>query len=89
MYGYELCQAVERRSQEILSLGKGTLCPLLYNLEAKGQVVAAWETADSGQKRRYYSMTEKGHGELARQKEQLKQLVTGLDLVFGGAVLTA
>ena len=52
MYGYELCQALEQRSQEIFSLGKGTLYPLLYNLEAKGQVVAEWETADSGRKRR-------------------------------------
>ncbi len=89
MYGYELCRAVEQRSQDILYLGKGTLYPLLYNLEAKGQVVAEWETADSGRKRRYYSITEKGHTELARQKEQLKQLVIGLDLVFGGALLTA
>jgi len=89
MYGYELCQAVEQRSQEILSLGKGTLYPLLYNLEAKGQVVAEWEVADSGRKRRYYSITEKGSAELARQKEQIKQLVTGLDLVFGGALLSA
>ena len=88
MYGYELCQAVEQRSQEIFSLGKGTLYPLLYNLEAKGQVVAQWEVADSGRKRRYYSITEKGRTELVRQREQLKHLVTGLDLVFGGTMLT-
>ena len=35
MYGYELSQAIEQRSGEILTLGKGTLYPLLYNLEAK------------------------------------------------------
>ena len=32
MYGYELSQAIEERSGDILSLGKGTLYPLLYNL---------------------------------------------------------
>ncbi|NLT78174.1 MAG: PadR family transcriptional regulator, partial [Planctomycetes bacterium] len=31
MYGYELSQSIEKRSAEILTLGKGTLYPLLYN----------------------------------------------------------
>lgn len=89
MYGYELCQAVEQRSNEILSLGKGTLYPLLYNLEAKQLLVAEWEKADSGRNRRYYSITEKGIAELTKQKEQFKQLVTGLDMVFDGALSSA
>ncbi|MHC4112846.1 MAG: PadR family transcriptional regulator [Planctomycetota bacterium] len=53
MYGYELSQAIEERSGDILSLGKGTLYPLLYNLEAKKLVEAKWEDTDSGRKRRY------------------------------------
>jgi len=40
MYGYELSQAIERRSGDVLTLGKGTLYPLLYNLEAKKLVHA-------------------------------------------------
>jgi PadR family transcriptional regulator PadR len=86
MYGYELCQAIEQRSQDILSLGKGTLYPLLYNLEAKKLVGAYWEVAESGRKRRYYSITSKGKSQLNSQKSQLKDLVKGLDFVFGGAL---
>ena len=89
MYGYQLCQAIEQRSEEILSLGKGTLYPLLYNLEAKKLVTTEWQTAESGRKRRYYSITSKGKTELAQQTEQLKQLLSGLDLVFGGALSLA
>ena len=86
MYGYELCQAIEQRSNEILSLGKGTLYPLLYNLEAKKLVGAQWEVAESGRKRRYYSITSKGKTQLDGQKAQLKDLVKGLDFVLGGAL---
>jgi PadR family transcriptional regulator PadR len=82
MYGYELSQAIEQRSAEILTLGKGTLYPLLYNLEAKKLVTAKWQTSDSGRKRRYYSITGKGKQELSGQKEQLRQLSEGLRLVF-------
>ena len=89
MYGYELSQAIEQRSDEILTLGKGTLYPLLYNLEAKRLVKGRWEEAESGRKRRYYSITSKGKAQLARQKEQLRELTTGLNLVFGGALTPA
>ena len=85
MYGYELGEAIEQRSGEILSLGKGTLYPLLYNLEAKKLVKGEWEETDSGRKRRYYSITGKGKEDLARQKEQLRELRAGLDFVFGFA----
>lgn len=85
MYGYELSEAIEQRSGNILTLGKGTLYPLLYNLEAKKLIKGKWETAESGRERRYYSITGRGKDELARQKTQLKELTAGLDLIFGGA----
>lgn len=89
MYGYELSQAIEQRSGQILTLGKGTLYPLLYNLEAKKLVKGKWKTENNSRKRRYYSITSKGKGQLAKQKKQLKELTTGLDFVFGGALRTA
>ncbi len=83
MYGYELSEAIEQRSGDILTLGRGTLYPLLYNLEAKGLVVAEWAESENKRKRRYYSITGKGKDQLARQKEQWLQLQQGVKLVFG------
>jgi len=89
MYGYELSQAIEQRSGDILTLGKGTLYPLLYNLEAKKLIRGKWQQTNSSRKRRYYSITSKGKGQLAKQKAQLKELTAGLNLVFGGALVSA
>ena len=89
MYGYELSQSIEQRSGDILTLGKGTLYPLLYNLEAKKLVKGKWEKADSGRQRRYYSITSRGKEQLAKQKAQLKELTAGLNLVFSGALTPA
>ncbi len=83
MYGYELTEAIEKRSGNILSIGKGTLYPLLYNLEAKGLLAAEWQKMDSGRKRRYYSITGKGKEKLIGQKEQFQQLQEAVNLVFG------
>lgn len=85
MYGYELSQAIEQRSGDILTLGKGTLYPLLYNLEAKKLIRGRWETEQSSRKRRYYSITSNGRTELTKRKAQLQELQAGLNLVFGGA----
>ena len=89
MYGYELSQAIEQRSNNILTLGKGTLYPLLYNLEAKKLIKGKWETTDSGRERRYYSITGKGKHQVANQKAQLKELTAGLNLIFSGALTPA
>ena len=89
MYGYELSRAIEQRSGDILTLGKGTLYPLLYNLEAKKLVRGKWEKSTAARKRRYYSITSRGKHELAKQKVQLKELSAGLNLLFGGALAPA
>ena len=83
MYGYELSQAIEKRSGNVLTLGRGTLYPLLYNLEAKGLVTAEWSDTEGKRRRRYYSITSKGTEKLASQKEQWLQLQQGVNLVFG------
>jgi PadR family transcriptional regulator PadR len=89
MYGYELSKAIEQRSGEILTLGKGTLYPLLYNLEAKKLIRGRWEKTASDRKRRYYSITSKGKQQLAEQREQLRELNAGLKLVFGRVLMPA
>ena len=89
MYGYELAEALSRQTDGVLAMGQSTLYPLLYNLEAKKLVRGKWQQAESGRKRRYYSITGKGKNQLAKQKLQLKELTAGLNLVFGGALVPA
>jgi PadR family transcriptional regulator PadR len=89
MYGYELSKAIEQRSGDILTLGKGTLYPLLYNLEAKKLIRGRWEKTASDRNRRYYSITSEGKQQLAEQREQLRELNAGLKLVFGRALMPA
>jgi len=89
MYGYELSKAIEQRSGDVLTLGKGTLYPLLYNLEAKKLIRGRWEKTSSDRKRRYYSITSKGKERLEADKVQLADLFAGLKLVFGASVIPA
>ena len=69
-YGYELVELLERRTDGILAMGQSTLYPLLYNLEAKGLVIARAATAENGRARKYYRLTDKGKRRLARDRKQ-------------------
>jgi len=69
-YGYELVDLLERRTDGILAMGQSTLYPLLYNLEAKGLVVARAAVADNGRPRKYYRLTDRGKRRLARDRRQ-------------------
>ena len=82
MYGYELSEALAKSSNGIFSLGKGTLYPLLYNLEAKKLITGSWQTGPTGRDRKYYCLTGKGKKQLARSLEQLRQLNKGLQFVL-------
>ena len=84
MYGYEMIEALSRRTDGVLAMGQSTLYTLLYNLEKKKLVRSAWRAAASGRKRKYYGITKKGLTYLRAQERQWTHLVgalTGLGLM--------
>jgi PadR family transcriptional regulator PadR len=78
MYGYELVEALSKRTEGVLALGQSTLYPLLYNLEAKGLIQAEWRTAESGRERKYYRLTGSGRKRLASDTKQWQALSTAM-----------
>ncbi len=74
MYGYELVETLSHRSEGVLAMGHSTLYPLLYNLEAKGLIRGKWERVDSGRRRKYYAITDKGRAQLASHRRQWQAL---------------
>ena len=70
MYGYELVEALDRRTEGVLDMGQSTLYPLLYNLEAKGIVESERRVAENGRERKYYRLTGDGRTRLASDRRQ-------------------
>lgn len=78
MYGYELAEALDRRSGGALSMAHSTLYPLLYNLEAKGLVRPRTTTTESGRTRKYYAVTADGRAWLERERNGFAVLVEAM-----------
>ena len=78
MYGYELIEALSRRTDGVLAMGQSTLYPLLYNLEGKKLIRSLWRKAESGRRRKYYALTKKGKAWLAGKQTQWDSLVRAM-----------
>jgi PadR family transcriptional regulator PadR len=78
MYGYELAEALGRRSDGVLAMGHSTLYPLLYNLESKGLVRAGRPRQANGRTRKYYAITAGGRAWLVSNEAEWSRLVEAM-----------
>ena len=69
-YGYAILQRVRELSGGRMEWTDGMLYPVLHRLERLGHIEARWEVADSGRRRKYYSITSQGRAQLAEERRQ-------------------
>lgn len=77
-HGYAIMQEVNRRSQDRVGLGPGTLYGAIQRMEAAGFLERAGPPAgeDVKGRRRYYAVTDLGRQALLAETERLESLVT-------------
>jgi DNA-binding PadR family transcriptional regulator len=74
---------LEKRSQGYFVFKEGTLYPALRRLERKGLVISKWEIIQSGRKRRYYYITDRGAKFLQDKKAEWQGFSSALNLIAG------
>jgi DNA-binding PadR family transcriptional regulator len=69
-YGYKIIKRVRELSGGRIEWTDGMLYPVLHRLERLGHIDARWQVADSGRRRKYYSITSQGRAQLAEERRQ-------------------
>jgi PadR family transcriptional regulator len=69
-YGYAIIKRVDELSGGELRWTDGMLYPVLHRLERNGYVEASWGRSETGRRRKYYRLTDRGSEELASQRRQ-------------------
>ncbi len=72
MYGYEMIETLEQKSNNVFTLKAGTLYPLLHSLEEKNYLTS-YESPVNGKLRKYYSITKDGKKYLKSRKEEWQE----------------
>lgn len=89
MYGYQMIDALELRSNKVFTLKAGTLYPLLHTLEQQGAVEAYEAEEAETRQRRYYRLTDKGRTLLDDKKKEWNAYSNAVNAVLGGMSIVA
>jgi PadR family transcriptional regulator PadR len=82
-HGYAIIQEIRRRSGGAFDLPEGTIYPVLHRLEAKRLLGSRWRTAESGRKRRVYSLTRHGVRTLAEHRSTWRHFSEAIGGLLG------
>lgn len=81
MYGYEMIDALRKKSNNVFELKAGTLYPLLHGMEAKG-LLTSYEQEYAGKTRKYYGITKEGRNLLEKKTAEWKEYQTAVSNVL-------
>ena len=82
-YGYEILKHVKLLSGGKLEWSDGMLYPVLHRLERDGLIAGRWEVTEEGRRRKYYSLTKRGRGQLTIDRENWRTVHGTLELSWG------
>jgi Predicted transcriptional regulators len=89
MYGYEIMQTIEKKSDGRIKLTFGSLYPILHKLESEGLIFSESETIGK-RVRKYYILTDQGVKEKESKVLQIKEFINTLNqLLDSGGVIHA
>lgn len=74
LHGYEIANAIQLISEEILQVEEGSLYPALQRMLLKGWVTAEWGVTAGNRRARYYQLTVAGRKQLQLEMEQYQRV---------------
>src|SRR3977135_3932044 len=81
--GYAIIETIKNRSTSTFDLPEGTIYPALHRLEQAGLLKSSWMTADSGRRRRVYTLTRTGIRALIERRAVWKQFSDAIGGLLG------
>jgi len=85
LHGYEIANAIQQISDEVLQVEEGSLYPALQRMLIKGWVAAKWGVTTENRRARYYHMTGAGRRQLETELEQYKRVSRAIFRVIESA----
>jgi len=76
LHGFEIAEAIGRRSGNVLQVEEGSLYPALQRMMIRGWIRGTWGRTAENRRARYYRITAEGKRQLARELDGYRR-VTG------------
>jgi transcriptional regulator len=79
MHGYAIGQHIERLSENVFRVERGTLYPALERLLHKGWVTAKWGESPTKRRARYYTITPSGRKRLGAEVTSFERVMQAMN----------
>ena len=83
MHGYEIANAIQSASEDVLRVEEGSLYPALQRVLVKGWATAKWGTTEGNRRARYYQLTPAGRKQLAVEISRFERVIGAITRVIG------
>src|SRR5947209_20549653 len=78
MHGFEIANAIQQTSEDILQVEEGSLYPALQRMLIKGWISGEWGKTDGNRRARYYRLTPAGRKHLAGEMERYDRVARAI-----------
>ena len=82
LHGYGVARRIEQISGNEVLLNQGTIYASLVRLQQRGWIAARWGTSDNNRKAKFYSITNAGRKQLARDAAYWERLANVMGRVL-------
>jgi PadR family transcriptional regulator, regulatory protein PadR len=84
-HGHAIARSIERRSDEVLQVGHGSLYPALQRLLKLKLIAAADGLSENNRKARFYKLTAKGRRKLSAETSKWEKLSAAIARILAPA----
>jgi PadR family transcriptional regulator PadR len=82
MHGWAVSHRIQEISRDTLRVNQGSLYPALHRLEDEGLVKAEWGVSELGRRAKFYTLTDAGKRQLARETDTWRRFAEAIQLVL-------
>ncbi len=82
LHGWGISKRIQLLSDDVLSVGQGSLYPALHRLEQQGWIQAEWKDSDLGRQAKFYALTREGRKQLERELRNWERLSSAVQLLI-------
>jgi transcriptional regulator len=82
LHGFEIAEAIQQRSENVLQVEEGSLYPALQRLLINAWVSGEWGKTDENRRARYYRLTAAGRKQLERELSQYRRVSEAIGKVL-------
>ena len=83
LHGFEIAEAIERTSRDVLQVEEGSLYPALQRMVIKGWIAGTWGRTSENRRARYYRLSLAGRRQLDSELAAYRRVSLAIARIIG------